>query len=460
MKRFRLYSILIVTVSCGVAILNAYYLVMLYTSIRGNLEREVKCAIADMDIDEMWWRTIAFNTGRVRRHNSVSASLNQHSDSIISHYQDEMGEHHVLNSKEILHDISYTNQMVTEMSNQMHAQMDGLLPMEPAIADSILSRRLLDRGIRTDFVAVELTDDNGSCIVANPKLIKNRGGKDVFMLTYDYDRGLTYRVYLSPLTRNIFREMSGVIVTTVLMIAVFAVGFWYLYHSVSRLKSIEEMKDDFTNNMTHELKTPIAIAYSANDALLNHSAIAGDEKARRYLRIAVEQLTRLSGLVENILLMSMERRRNMILSPEEINVRDFVGAVVEQMKLKASKPCRIHLDGIPAEMTLRADTTHFGNILTNLIDNAMKYSRDSVDITITASETCITVADNGIGIPSKNLPHIFDKFYRVPHGNLQYVRGYGIGLYYVKAAVERMGWSIVAASREGVGTEFTITFTR
>lgn len=130
------------------------------------------------------------------------------------------------------------------------------------------------------------------------------------------------------------------------------------------------------------------------------------------------------------------------------------------MTLKASRPCRIHLDGIPAELTLRADTTHFGNILTNLIDNAMKYSRDSVDITITASETCITVADNGIGIPPKNLSHIFDKFYRVPHGNLQYVRGYGIGLYYVKAAVERMGWSIVAASREGVGTEFTITFTR
>ena len=86
-----------------------------------DLEREVKCVIADMDIDEMWWRAIAFNTGRVRRHNSVSTSLNQHSDSIISHYQDEMGERHVLNSKEILHDISYTNQMVTEMSNQMHA---------------------------------------------------------------------------------------------------------------------------------------------------------------------------------------------------------------------------------------------------------------------------------------------------------------------------------------------------
>lgn len=458
MKRFRIFSILIVSASCLVAVLNAYYLVTLYQSIRENMERDVKCAIADMDIDEMWCRAIAFNTGRLS-HKTLKTDLNRNCDSIVSHYRDEHGEHHVLNSKAIAHDVSYTNQIVVEMSNQMHGLMDGLIPVNTSVSDSILTRRLSERGIEPDFVAVEVIDINDSIVVViNPKLRDGRAGKDVFTMVYDNDRGLAYRIYLSPLAENIFEEMSGVIVTTVLLILIFAIGFCYLHHTVRKLKSIEEMKDDFTNNMTHELKTPIAIAYSANDAILNHSAGTTDDKTKRYLGIALEQLTRLNGLVENILSMSMERRRSMAFSPERINVREFVRELSEHLLLKTVKPCRICTDGIPEELTIVADPTHFGNILTNLIDNSVKYSGSSVDINIEASESELSVTDNGIGIPQKNLPHIFEKFYRVPHGNQHDVRGYGIGLYYVKSVVERMGWSIEVTSREGNGTKFTLKF--
>lgn len=448
---------LIVVASIVAASLNAFCLVALYGSIRESVEYDVKSAMADMDIDEMWERAILFNT-RGLGHRTMNTYLNSNSDSLVSTMTDEKGSHHILDSKAIRHDISYTNQMVADVSRQMHGQIDYILAMNPAVTDSILRCRLHDRGIDVDFVAVELISHNDSVIVINPVLENNREGKDVFTLTYDYDRGLTYRAYLSPLTGHILGEMSGVIASTILLIVIFAAGFRYLFMTVGRLRSIEAMKDDFVGNMTHELKTPIAIAYSANDALLNHCAMSDPEKTRRYLTVAVEQLTRLSGLVENILSMSMERRKSIALSSEHIELLPFVRHLTGQFMLKADKECKIDIEAEPDDVAVMTDPTHLGNILTNLIDNALKYSGDSVAIKIIITHDSIRVADNGIGIPRVSLPHVFDKFYRVPHGNLHDVRGYGIGLYYVKSMTERMGWSIDVSSTEGVGTEFTIKF--
>ncbi len=112
------------------------------------------------------------------------------------------------------------------------------------------------------------------------------------------------------------------------------------------------------------------------------------------------------------------------------------------------------------DSTVTADKTHLSNVLNNLIDNAIKYSGESVVINIKINHDSIEIADNGIGIPSKSLPYIFDKFYRVPHGNRQDVRGYGIGLYYVKHILEKMGWSISVKSQEDRGSVFTIKFDR
>ena len=134
------------------------------------------------------------------------------------------------------------------------------------------------------------------------------------------------------------------------------------------------MKSDFTNNITHELKTPIAVAYAANDALLNFGQ--ADEKAKRdkYLSISQEQLQRLSGLVEQILTMSMEQRKTFRLRPEEITLATLLESLTEQHKLKATNPIDIDYRVEPANLTVFADRTHFSNILSNLIDNAVKYS--------------------------------------------------------------------------------------
>lgn len=280
---------------------------------------------------------------------------------------------------------------------------------------------------------------------------------DLWEITYRVNDDIVYFAYISPLTKNILGEMSGVIATSALIAILLTFGFWYLLHIIRRLRTIEEMKDDFTNNMTHELKTPIAIAYAANDSLLQFPDPGDEERTRKYLTAALDQLSKLAGLVENILAMSMERRKNLTMSKENINLRPFLTTVIEQQKLRADKPCEISLE-CPEDAVIEADPTHFSNVVGNLIENSIKYSTEEVAITVRVEENSISVIDNGIGIPEKSLPDIFKKFYRVPHGNRVEVRGYGIGLYYVKTIVEKHGWSISVESKPGRGSSFTIKF--
>ena len=212
-------------------------------------------------------------------------------------------------------------------------------------------------------------------------------------------------------------------------------------------------------------KTPIAVAYAANDALLNFNQ--AEEKAQRdkYLRICQEQLQRLSGLVEQILSMSMERRRTFRLHPEEFAIRDILETLIEQHKLKAESSVHISVDIEPEDLSVLADRTHFSNIISNLIDNAIKYSHGEAEVAIHCrkvtvegqnEQTEISVSDHGIGIAPEKQKHIFDKFYRVPTGNLHDVKGYGLGLFYVKTMIEKHGGSVSVKSELGKGSTFTI----
>ncbi len=280
---------------------------------------------------------------------------------------------------------------------------------------------------------------------------------DLWQIEYCVNGDLTYYAYISPLTNNILREMGGVIITSALIALALTFGFWYLLHVIASQRTIEEMKDDFTNNMTHELKTPIAIAYAANDSLLQFPDPQDEERTKKYLTAALDQLSKLSGLVENILAMSMERRKNPTMTKDKIDLKEFLTNIIEQQKLKADKPCEIVLE-CQKDATVEADLTHFSNVIGNLIDNSIKYSGESVSIIIKADANGMYVADNGIGIPDKSLPEIWSKFYRVPHGNRSDVRGYGIGLFYVKSIIDKHGWSIGVESKSGKGSKFTIKF--
>ena len=277
--------------------------------------------------------------------------------------------------------------------------------------------------------------------------------------TYDWDNYGRYELFIEPTTTLVLGEMKGILIASGLIIVLLGIAFYTLIKTILKQRTLDEMKTDFTNNITHELKTPIAVAYAANDALLNFGQQADEQKRRHYLTLCRQQLERLSGMVEQILSMSMERRRQFKLDIGSVNVAELLQPVIEQQQLKADKPVTITTRIEPDGLTLEADRAHLSNILNNLIDNAIKYSGSEAIIEINANADMISVTDHGMGITADKLPHIYDKFYRVPTGDVHDIKGYGLGLFYVKTMVEKHGWTINATSAKGKGTTFTINLT-
>ena len=276
-----------------------------------------------------------------------------------------------------------------------------------------------------------------------------------FEYIFDVQETAMYRLWIEPVGKAVLKQMTGILVASVQILIVLVAVFLYLIHVIRTQKSLDEMKSDFTNNMTHELKTPISVAYAANDALLNFLDEDSPEQRRKYLEISQNQLEHLSGLVEQILSMSMERRKGLVLRKEDICLADMVADLTNKQKMRVEKPVTFDVE-IVEGTTINADRMHLGNILNNLIDNAIKYSGETVTISIKADERHISIKDNGIGISESDLKHIFEKFYRAHTGNIHDVKGYGLGLYYVKSIVEKHGWTITAKSEPGKGTTFTI----
>ena len=469
MKRFKTISTTFIVVIAVIFSCNVYYLISLYNSIRTDVERDVMTALADADIDDLMYRA-----GRAQ---ALASNVQMQEDieeynaprkAEASTYKDENGQlisvrteadGTVIEERAMLSEnSSYSNQMVDAMSRQFHAIMDRYIPYDMEVMDSVLYNQLSSRFIYPDFLCVEVVNSNDSVICGNPKF-NGESGLDSFSFNINPDEGIYYKAYMTPLTRHILSQMFGIIITVFLLMVAFSLAFWYLFRTVSRLRTIEEMKDDFVSNMTHELKTPIAIAYSANDALLNYDTSNDPDKKTKYLTIANKQLKRLGELVENILAMSMERRKAMKLRPEDIPLREFVEEIAAAQRMRGDKDITINVN-VADNIVVEADKTHLANVLNNLIDNAIKYSDESVEISISGDNNELSVRDNGIGIPSKSIPYLFNKFYRVPHGNRQDVRGYGIGLYYVKCILDKMGWDIKVNSVEGKGSIFTIKFSK
>lgn len=357
----------------------------------------------------------------------------------------------------------FSEHFVRNINTSMHNAIDKEIPINIHRLDSLFANKLKQKNIRTKHYYSEIFDTNQGKVISTSRpeeTYKKESDYPTLIYFYDNDEAYCFRIYMEPLTRTILIRMGGILATTLFIIIILGFAFWYLIRTVLNQKTLEEMKDDFTNNMTHELKTPIAVAYSATDALLNFNMTKNEEKRRKYLLICKEQLTRLSNLVEQILSMSMEQRKSFSLYREEIQIQTLIQELIEQHKLKTDKTVYFSCTCYPNDLIVYADRTHLSNMLSNLIDNAIKYSGDKPIVTIQVKEEngcyCFSIEDNGLGIPADKQSHIFDKFYRIPHGNVHNIKGYGLGLFYVKTMAEKHGGAIYIKSTPGKGSLFTI----
>lgn len=356
--------------------------------------------------------------------------------------------------------VSSPGEMSSAYQIGLHQGIDNISKPNPAVLDSILIERLVSYDVNAPHRLLMLSGTDTLAVISTQEYAPSSRAKD-FDLSYGEEgEGKIYRLTMEPLTLAILRKMAGIIAASLILFFILAFSFWFLIHTMLKQKSLEEMKSDFTNNITHELKTPVAVAYAANDALLNFDAGNDPEKRREYLEISQGQLEKLEGMIEQILSMSMESRKTFELKRETIELEPLLQKLADQHILSAGKPCDIKVN-VDSSLVLDADRFHLSNIVSNLIDNAIKYSGESVHIDITAKATDegveIRVLDNGIGIAPDKQKHIFDKFYRVPTGNIHDVKGYGLGLYYAKTMVEKHGGTIEVSSTPGKGSEFILT---
>lgn len=348
--------------------------------------------------------------------------------------------------------------IIKEMRRGLHQVMDTAAVPEVATFYNLLDTKMAAYGM-DGKLRVELWKDNRMMTRIEGIDYSHNHAVEIGRLQWDVeDHALGYRVFCVPLGWIVLSNMAGVIGMSAVVILLLLMVFWMLGRTIRELQTVDEMKSDFVNNMTHELKTPISVAYAANDALLHFGQSLSKEKQTEYLKIALQQLKKLGQLVEQILQMTMERRTTLQLDMQQVDPVPIVESLTEEYRLKAEKPVAFHIVGADKHPMVYADEFQLQHVLGNLMDNALKYSGSTVDITISLYDGKITVADNGIGIAKEKQDYIFDKFYRVPQGNLHDVKGYGLGLYYVRNIMERMGGEVSLRSELGKGTEFTLLF--
>ncbi len=278
-----------------------------------------------------------------------------------------------------------------------------------------------------------------------------------------FSKPVTYKMEIENENAYLFKKLAPQLGFSLFLISLTIVSFMLLYKNLLKQRRLTELKNDFINNITHELKTPIATVSVAIEALKNFNAMDNPERTREYLDISGNELNRLSMLVDKVLKMSMFEKNQLELKNEPINISTLVNEVVRSMQLQFEKEhadVAIQLHG--TQFTINGDKLHITSVLYNLLDNALKYSKENPAISITITDkgeaVQLAVADNGIGIGPAYKQKIFEKFFRVPHGDTHNIKGYGLGLSYVAQVVQEHGGTINVSSEEGKGSTFVVTF--
>ena len=259
----------------------------------------------------------------------------------------------------------------------------------------------------------------------------------------------------------LFRQNMSNILLSLLLFTIVALSFFFISKTWSEQVRLTKLKNEFISNMTHELNTPIATIGIAIEALENFGAINDPIKQKEYLAISRKEVGRLKFLVDKVLKLSTLDQGYSKLNRTEVDLKILTQDIVHSLDLHLKdKNAKVNVDFTGSDFTAMVDREHFGNVIHNLIDNAIKYSklepRIEVKIESLNDSIKIDISDNGIGIPKVYHSKIFDRFFRVPNEDIHNVKGHGLGLHYVKSIIEKHGGSIELKD-SNIGTSFNLS---
>ena len=259
----------------------------------------------------------------------------------------------------------------------------------------------------------------------------------------------------------VFSGIKNMLLLSIIFSLIMIIVFYVTLKTILKQKKLGEIKNDFINNMTHELKTPIATISLAIDAINNPQIKHNEEKFNQYTSILKEENQKLNNHVERVLQIALLDKSELQLHKSTCNLIELINSSINNHQLQIrSKQAQVVFNHPQTAVFFNGDEFHLLNVFNNLLDNALKYSSDkcSINISITVKSQSIEIVfkDNGIGIDSHLHQKVFDKFFRVQGGNLHDVKGFGLGLSYVKSIVESHRGVIELQSEKNKGSEFII----
>lgn len=370
-----------------------------------------------------------------------------------------------INYRQIVSNQSFSQRMLEERINLQYL-------------DDILQQELTNRGIDIDYNYGVLSKKKKSFVIIDGHYAVEDNQPSVSMPGYDNISTSRYKVALftkempSPgllllhfPNRNSFVWQSLFInlIGSLFLAAIILCCFAYTVNVIFRQKKLSEMKTDFINNMTHEFKTPIATISLAADSITSPMLAGKPDKVQRFANIIRQENKRMNSQVEKVLQMAQIDKRDFSLKLTEVNLHEVIARAVENISLQVEKKDGIVTTDLQAtNPMIEADLTHISNMINNLLDNANKYSPDKPEISVLSRNVPngveVIIQDKGIGMTKEVKKHIFDKFYRVHTGDLHDVKGFGLGLSYVKAMITAHKGQIDVKSEVGKGSSFILSF--
>jgi two-component system phosphate regulon sensor histidine kinase PhoR len=341
-----------------------------------------------------------------------------------------------------------------------------------------LKEELSSRGINTPYQYGVYAKARNSFVVVNDHYVVvdnspqvTQGGAStlynspyrVALFQKDIESPGYLSIYFPNRTSLVLGSVWKTLLLSVIFTGIILFCFWYTIQVIYRQKKLSEMKTDFINNMTHEFKTPIATISLATDSIASPLIVKYPEKIQRFVDIIRQENRRMNSQVERVLQIAQLDKKDFQLRLAETNMHELIKQAVDNFSLQVeSRNGSLTLDLQAERPVIQADGTHIASVVHNLLDNANKYSPEKPEITIRTRNVpngiAVTIEDKGVGISKEARKHIFDKFYRVHTGNIHDVKGFGLGLSYVKAIVTAHKGFVDVHSEPGKGSAFTLTF--
>lgn len=337
--------------------------------------------------------------------------------------------------------------------------------IDTVVLKHLIKRELLAQQIKTDF-KVSVYDCESSNMIYSEYVTDTKSYENVdITLPQEYSKNKKgnnyFGVYFPTLRQYLTKEMINWIISSIVLV-LFLFILAYAIFIIFKQKRLSEIQKDFVNNMTHEFKTPLATIKISSEVLKNPNIVNNPERLLNYATIISNETIHLTHQVERVLQMAKSGKDILQLKKEDIELYPLLLETIDKTykPLVRSRGGNITIECSNVNLHVYADRLHIKNVVSNILDNAIKYCIQNPVISITAIEIdesiMICIKDNGIGIAKDNLKNIFNKFYRIPTGNLHDVKGFGLGLNYVKLICNSHGGDIKVNSELGKGSEFCI----